>query len=555
LAATDPPREHVILCGLDGLGFRTLEELHRLGEAVVVVAARPEEGFAAEARALGARLIEGNYRLESVLREAGVAGASALVITEDDDVGNLHAALAARELNSELRIILRMFNLDFGRRIQTLLGNATVLSSSALAAPAFVSAVVEREGESRFQVAGRVLALRSCPASAPEVLAPLARAAAEGEVIPFPEGEGDALCLVDLGPAAPRLGRAGRRPARDLLLRLPSVLNVVDRRLRAALLVLVALAIFSALVFYVFAGLDPIDAIYFTVTVITTTGFGDINLREAPAALKLYGAGLMLFGATMLAIVYAFITDTIVGARLARALGGPPRHLRDHVVVCGLGSIGYRVVAELAGLGIPLVAVEVDESDRFIAPVRRLGVPVLLADARLPETLAALQVAHARCLVAGTNNDLVNLETALSAHDLNARIRIVLRLFDPDLAGRVERTFGVHLSRSVSALAAPAFAAAATGQQVLTTLPIAGHVFTIAALRVAAGSAAIGRPLGALGDSVPSRVLCRTTAAGTAIWKPAAGDSAAPGDELIVVATHAGLAEVRRRVEVGEARK
>ena len=46
--------------------------------------------------------------------------------------------------------------------------------------------------------------------------------------------------------------------------------------------------------------------------------------------------------------------------------------------------------------------------------------------------------------------------------ELNPDIRVVQRLFDPDLAARVERAFGIHISRSPSALAAPAFAAGAT---------------------------------------------------------------------------------------------
>jgi Trk-type K+ transport system membrane component len=90
------------------------------------------------------------------------------------------------------------------------------------------------------------------------------------------------------------------------------------------LAILLVLAAASTIVFHLFADLAPIDAIYFTVTIITTTGFGDINLRDAAPALKLYAVLLMLLGAAALAAFYALIVDAIVGARLARALGGPP---------------------------------------------------------------------------------------------------------------------------------------------------------------------------------------------------------------------------------------
>jgi len=87
-ACTGGGRGYVVLCGLSELGYRTLEELVRLGEDVVVIVRSPVEELARGARDLGATLVAGNYRDQAVLRAAGVAVASALVLTEDDDVGN-----------------------------------------------------------------------------------------------------------------------------------------------------------------------------------------------------------------------------------------------------------------------------------------------------------------------------------------------------------------------------------------------------------------------------------------------------------------------------------
>ena len=65
-------RGHVVLCGLNELGYRTLEELVRLGEHVVVVVRSPAEELARGARELGATLVRGSYRDQAVLRAAGV---------------------------------------------------------------------------------------------------------------------------------------------------------------------------------------------------------------------------------------------------------------------------------------------------------------------------------------------------------------------------------------------------------------------------------------------------------------------------------------------------
>jgi Trk K+ transport system NAD-binding subunit len=66
---------HVVLCGLNELGYRTLEELSRMGAEVVVVVRAADADLATGARALGATLVQGSYRDESVLRAAGVPAA------------------------------------------------------------------------------------------------------------------------------------------------------------------------------------------------------------------------------------------------------------------------------------------------------------------------------------------------------------------------------------------------------------------------------------------------------------------------------------------------
>ena len=348
--AAEQRGQHIILCGLDELGLRILEQLRRLGEDVVVIARAPGEEFATEARTLGAQLLDGAYRDESVLRAARVPDASALVLAEDDDVENLHAALTAQELNPRLRIVLRMFNRELGLRVQTLFRDCSVFSSSAIAAPAFVAAALHEDWEQRFEVAGRVLVVRQGDARDPSVLLPLARVDAFGETALFPAGGEGLLCLADAGPSQGVPGGEGGRPrSRSHRPRLRGwrvstwTVLLADRRLRVLAALLLALMVVSVAVFSRYAGLDPVSAVYFTVTVITTTGFGDINLRDASPALKMYGTALMLLGTAALTILYALITDAIVSARLARA-EGPARDLHDHIVVCGLGNVGYRVV-------------------------------------------------------------------------------------------------------------------------------------------------------------------------------------------------------------------
>jgi hypothetical protein len=267
-----PAGGHVVLCGLNELGYRTLEELVRLGEDVVVVVRSPAEELARGAKELGAALVPGNYRDQAVLRAAGVPVARALVVTEDDDVGNLHAALAAQELNPALRMRLRMFNQELGRRVEELFQDCQVFDSAALAVPAFVSAALLQDWQQRVEVAGRTLVVRRAAATEPGVLLPLARVHPDGTADLFPVAGEELLCLAEPPtrrpnhPERPRLERPGRLPAAwTALLR-------ADIRLRVMTAIVVGLTLTGIAIFWWFSGLhlDLIDAIYFTVTIMTT---------------------------------------------------------------------------------------------------------------------------------------------------------------------------------------------------------------------------------------------------------------------------------------------
>lgn len=531
---------HVIVCGLDGLGLRTVEDLRRLGETVVVVV-QDSERFVGRARALGAGMVHGDFRDEDVLRLAGAERARAVVLVEDDDVGNIHAALTVQELNPAVRVVLRVFSQQLGGHVAALFRDAAVISSSAIAAPAFVSAALDTEPGPQFEVAGRRMVFRQGSTAEAGVILPLAETTAEGRTILFPRSGDDLLCLVDGGPARRTRDAVTRRQMRgvagDVIW---NALTVAGARMRWLVGVLALLTVASALIFARFAGLSAVDAVYFTVTIITTTGFGDINLRDESPALKLYANLLMLLGAAALAVLYAFITDAIVTARLARAGIGPARRIHDHVIVCGLGNIGFRIVEALVDLGAPVVAVEQDESVRAITALRARRVPILIGDSRREETLRNARVGEAACLIAATSDDVANLEAALNARAMRPDPRVVLRLFDADLAARVERSFGIHVSRSVSGLSAPAFAAAAIGRRVVASVVAGNEVLSFAQARVQAGAPGCDATVDDMERLGPARVVA-TLDGDRATWRPQGDGRLREGHEVVIVATRAVL--------------
>ncbi len=151
-----------------------------------------------------------------------------------------------------------------------------------------------------------------------------------------------------------------------------------------------------------------------------------------------------------------------------------------------------------------------------------------------------------------TDSDIANLETALNARALTADARIVVRLYDDDLAARVQRTIGNTVSRSTSYLAAPAFAAAVLDHQVLRTIAVGRHVLLLADVTADSASGLVGQAIEAVHRPGLLRVIAlrRLQAAGTSArvdWSPDPRYQIQPGDRIVILATRAGLSGLLRR--------
>jgi Trk K+ transport system NAD-binding subunit len=272
--------------------------------------------------------------------------------------------------------------------------------------------------------------------------------------------------------------------------------------------------------------------VYFTAATMATVGYGDVNLATAPGWLKVYDVGLILVSTVLLASALAFITDALVSSRIDRALGRFPRPRRDHVVVCGLGKAGARVLALLHELGVPCIGVEQDTEAVGIGVARTLRIPVVFADARTRGVLDELGLDRARALMALTSDDLVNVQSGLRARQHHPDLRLILRVFDARLAARLDRTVELGLTRSVSALAAPAFAAALMGRPLGRPAPLPGVPLRVLETEVPEGSGLAGRSIGDVQADGPIRVLALDGR-----WLPRDDLTIEPGAAIAVVAT------------------
>jgi voltage-gated potassium channel Kch len=233
---------------------------------------------------------------------------------------------------------------------------------------------------------------------------------------------------------------------------------------------LVGALLSGTLVFHFGKGLPWLDAVYFTVTILTTVGFGDYDFQGDPAWLKVFGMLAMLSGITLIALLVSLFGHFLITGEATRQQHDrAARRQRRHVIVAGMGSLGHAAVRELRERGEPLVCVERDP-DAAAAAAHQHRVTVITGDAMEAETLLRAGLDRARAVLAVTSSDGVNLEIALRVRTLAdvhlpaASLPVIISCQDELLADRLRSANRSYYPLSTAEIAAPVLAAAALGE-------------------------------------------------------------------------------------------
>jgi Trk K+ transport system NAD-binding subunit len=355
------------------------------------------------------------------------------------------------------------------------------------------------------------------------------------QLLPPDTASADLVLAIADGTARNPLAKQRRHPVRGVI---QQVRALLWHRLGLVFIALFAVLAIGFALLATAAGFSLWNAAY--LTGLDAAGAAQ-SVPQYSAPEKIAQILLTFDGLTLLPV----LTAVVVGARLTGSLQRHERPLNDHVIVVGLGNVGTRIVGQLHDLGVSVACVDKSETAAGIALARRLGLRVVIGATDREDTLRAAGIRTCQALVSVTDSDIVNLETALLARSLAEDIRIVLRLGDEDLAGRVQRSVGNTISRSVPYLAAPSFALAMLEHQVLRTIAVGRHVLLVADLSVGAGSQLDGSPVEQVHQNGLVRVLAVQRPGGGAVdWSPSGDLQLAARDRLYVIATRAGLSRV-----------
>jgi voltage-gated potassium channel len=166
---------------------------------------------------------------------------------------------------------------------------------------------------------------------------------------------------------------------------------------------------------------------------------------------------------------------------------------KDHIIIAGIGRLGLRIVQQLLDSGEEVVGIEINPENEFVQRVMGWRVPIITGSATHADVLKQAGVERACAVITCTENDLTNLEIALVARELHPGVHIVLRMFDHDMAQKVARGFNINTAFSTSALAAPAFAAAASRADVTHAFYVGDQLLNVSELIISASSDLVGR--------------------------------------------------------------
>lgn len=303
---------------------------------------------------------------------------------------------------------------------------------------------------------------------------------------------------------------------------------------------------------YLALGLSPLDALYQSVTTVTTVGFREVG--EPTAAFRLFtvflvllGVGIVLYalGVLLEALVEGKISEGFERRRMERQLA----ELRDHVVVCGWGRVGQALGVALRRSGDNgLVAVDRD-ADRGATS----GGPYVDGDATDDTVLRRAGIERCRALVVALPEDAANVYVTLSARRLRPDLFIVARAHQ-EAAEQLLVQAGADRVVNPQAIGGERMAALVAQPHVADFLDVAmrdaGLQFRLSELTVAADSPVAGRSLreSHLRDTTGALVLAVRGPDGSFRTNPDPGEVMAAGEVLIAIGTEAQLSALRHLV-------
>jgi voltage-gated potassium channel len=323
----------------------------------------------------------------------------------------------------------------------------------------------------------------------------------------------------------------------------------ISRRFTITLLTLIGLLIIGVGGYRLLEGMSFIDALYMTITTITTVGFGEVQ-PLSPVG-RVFTIGLIIGGVSIAAYALGSAAQFIVSGDWQIYLQERRRQrmleqLTDHIILCGYGRVGKSVVHQLCAEKLTFVVIET-EAER-VQHLRELGHLALHGNAADEHLLKAAGIDRARGLVACVGSDAENVYIVLTARGLRPEISIVARANYEESEAKLLRA-GANRVMLPSNIAGRRMVTMLMRPEVADYLDVISHAsdleLLVEQITIAATSSLANKTLAEaeLGPRWGITVLACATG-GRINLRPGAATLIEPGMRLIVLGTRDQLQEL-----------
>jgi Trk K+ transport system NAD-binding subunit len=369
------PQAPVIVVGLDAVGLAIVHRLHARRVPVRALAtARELTSWGGELGELGVEVETVGEAWDTALRRVDLSDCSAVVLAADDDSANVDACLLVRRFHAELPVVARVSDGTLVRFLQMTVPHVEVYSMGSTTAPVAAELAV--------QLLGQLRPTRATP----------------------------------------------HHPHQD---------DGARRQTTAVLVWIMALSLLLTLAAGVYLShaldLGRGRALGVALTQLlagTVPAQGGAGPRAVLTAIGLLGRVWLVCGVGVL--VDWLLTRRLAGVAQSAAIGWS-----GHVVVCGAGNVGAKVAELLHKRKIRVVVVENQASLRNVQRLRSKGIPVIIGDATVDETLELAGAHRAGAALAMTNSDAVNLHIGLYLTEVRMSVPTAVRLLAPELTSQL----------------------------------------------------------------------------------------------------------------------
>lgn len=303
---------------------------------------------------------------------------------------------------------------------------------------------------------------------------------------------------------------------------------------------------------YMLLGFRFLDALYQTVTTVTTVGFREVEPLSPTGQvftilLILVGVGTALYA--LGAVLEGFIEGDVRTHLGRRRMDREISRTSGHVIVCGWGRAGSSSRQYLRGTGLTIVAVDRD-------PARLAGLDELhvLGDVTDDKILVAAGIDRAYALITALDTDADNVFVTLSARALRPDMVIVARARDESSMAKLVRA-GADRVVNPQLMGGRRMAAFALQPHVADFFDVVMHDdeldYRLEQIEIEPHTLHDGtlRDL-ALHERTGALLLALRTPDGRFLANPDQTTPILPGSVLIVLGTPAQLASVRRLARV-----